>query len=357
MVAVLVAAVVATAGCGADSGENTPRTVARAGVDGTMLILDGNPWWPTGLNAYQLASDWSVNAGCGAEVDLDAYFDGLPPGALTRFDAFRMLATNTRTGALDFGPLDAVFAAAERHRQMVVPVLAGFDGACENEVFKTRDWYVDGWQRGGDEGGISYEEWVGLAVNRWKTSASLAMWDLIGEPEPLAADRSCPDDAASVLRTFVDRIGARVRSIDSTHPVTVGLVGGGQCGTAGDEYGRLAGSAHIDVLQYHDYGADGIPLPGSGTDGLAARIAQARAAGKPLLVAEIGQYAGNEGGCATPATRAVDVGRKIDGQRAAGTAGALLWAYVPDPRSGECTYDIGDGDPVRHVLDSRATVG
>ncbi|MGW0183426.1 hypothetical protein [Nocardia sp. NPDC003345] len=38
----------------------------RVTVAGGALRLDGAPWWPAGLDAYQLATDWSINRGCGA---------------------------------------------------------------------------------------------------------------------------------------------------------------------------------------------------------------------------------------------------------------------------------------------------
>jgi hypothetical protein len=37
-------------------------------------------------------------------------------------------------------------------------------------------------------------------------------------------------------------------------------------------------------------------------------------------------------------------------QHEAGTAGALVWAFVPDPRLDECTYDVGPDDPVYAML-------
>ena len=33
---------------------DSPKTV-RVGASSSGLTLDGQPWWPTGLNAYQLA--------------------------------------------------------------------------------------------------------------------------------------------------------------------------------------------------------------------------------------------------------------------------------------------------------------
>ncbi|MEO7078548.1 MAG: beta-mannosidase, partial [Rhodococcus sp. (in: high G+C Gram-positive bacteria)] len=116
----------------------------------------------------------------------------------------------------------------------------------------------------------------------------------------------------------------------------------------GEEYRYLAQSPAVDVLQYHDYGADGVALPGDQWNGLQRRITQTAEVGKPLLVAEIGELAGS---CSATADRAAHIETKIDGQRAAGTAGALLWAFVPDARPTECTFDIGPSDPLWQVLD------
>ncbi len=339
-----------------------PDPGSRVTADASGLSLDGSAWWPTGFNAYQLATDWSVNAGCGAMVDLDSYFSSLPDRSLTRFNAFQALAINKYTGQLDFGPMDAVFAAAEAHDQMVVPVLAPQDGACEGDVFKDRQWYVDGWTSSPSAPAVlSFEQWMTTAVDRWKDSPALAAWELIGEPETSTCTdascswqtRTCAPDAAAVLRNFFDTAGEQLRSYDSKTLITAGLTGGGQCGSQGDEYGYLADSPFVDVLQYHDYGADGVPLPGDQWNGLARRIEQSSDAGKPLVVAEIGELAGS---CKDLDARASSIVTKIEGQRAAGTAGALLWAFVPDPRPSECTYDIGPADPLWQTLTAEAAV-
>lgn len=62
---------------------------------------------------------------------------------------------------------------------------------------------------------------------------------------------------------------------------------------------------------------------------------------------EIGQHAGS---CGSTSERVDDFRTKIAGQRAAGTATALFWAFVPDPRHDQCTYDIGPGDPVHELV-------
>lgn len=337
-------------------------TVARVTASAAGLALDGRPWWPAGLNAYQLGTDWSVNAGCGAHVDVDGFFASLPESSLTRFNAFQMLGTNSTTGQIDFTALDAVIRAAQAHRQLVIPVLTDQKGACEDDVFKSRSWFVDGWTQTPDKSDrLSFQDWMELIVDRWKESSAIAAWELVGEPETSVcgvtceqADRICPPDSGAVLRSFMDRAGQILRRNDSKHLIAAGFVGGGQCGTAGADYEDVGASRYIDLLEYHDYGNDGVALPGDVYNGLAVRIRQATALRKPLLVAEIGEKAGS---CRSLHVRSTDIATKMDAQRIAGTAGALLWAFVPDPRITECTYDIGPADPVRRVLRERNQIG
>jgi hypothetical protein len=363
--AAVIATVAVTVLGGATVSTAAPAPGARVTASSDGFALDGQPWWPTGFNAYQLATNWSVNWGCGAMVDLDSYFSALPPHSLTRFNLFQALAINRFTGQLDFGPMDAVFAVAEAHDQMLVPVLAPQDGACEDGVFKGRQWYADGWTTmtpGGSRTLMSFQDWMRTAVDRFKGSPSLAAWELVGEPETSTctdADcswwtRTCEPDAAQVLRDFFDTAGADVRARDPRTLITAGFTGGGQCGTQGDEYQFVSASPYVDVVQYHDYGADGVPLPGDQWNGLARRLEQAAALGKPLLMGEIGELAGS---CATLADRATHIGTKIQGQRDAGAAGALLWAFVPDPRPTDCTYDIGPTDPLWDVVEQFGSWG
>ena len=126
-VCLLVLVVLVVAGCTSSqdsAGPTTsPQRTGRVQATPTGLTLDKTPWWPTGFNAYQLGTDWSVNRGCGAAVNLDDYFGRLPPRALTRFNLYSSFVVDKRTGLVNFGPLDAVIAAAERHHQMLLPVL------------------------------------------------------------------------------------------------------------------------------------------------------------------------------------------------------------------------------------------
>ena len=328
-----------------------PATAAsRVGTAGTALTLDGRPWWPVGLNAYQLGTDWSVNKGCGAQVDLDAYFGALPARSLTRFNVYSSMALNKNTGALDFGPLDAVFAAAQRHNQLLIAVLAGHDAACQDDGTKSNAWYAGGWRDASAPGPMPYAKWLDTAVARWASSPALAGWTAVGEPEPSNCGsldcgwqaRSCPANSAVVLRKFFDDSGARIRSIDPDAVIWSGLAGGGQCGSAGADFATVAASPGIDVLEYHDYRSG----PGMAAD-LPDRIAQAASVGKPLVVAELGMPAGS---CLPAAERKTKLAAAIAAQRDAGAAGVLFWSFVPDPRNDECTLDIGPDDPLLSLI-------
>lgn len=261
--AALATVLLVTLGLVTSCADGAPGEQRRqpTGTDSTSLTLDGEPWWPVGLNAYQLGTDWRVNAGCGAQVDLDDYFARLPPHTLTRFNAYSSLAVDENTGELDFGPLDAVFEAAERHGQLLNAVLANSEGSCEGGVFKGHDWFAGQWRTHLLPGEpMSYGDWVETAVRRWRDSAAAAAWTPVGEPEPsICADRGCdwqardcPADAAVVVRAFLDDVGKRIRALDPDALIWEGRAGGGQCGSAGDDYAYVGASPGVDVLEYHD---------------------------------------------------------------------------------------------------------
>jgi len=350
---------VALTGCTAESPRRIGPTPQRAsfGTSGSSLTMDGKPWWPTGLNAYSLGTNWAVNAGCGPQVDLDTYFARLPRRSLTRVAVVPNMAVNKHTGRLDFSALDAVFAAAERHDQLLIPVLAGQDGHCENEFFKDYTWYAGGWRTDTSHGApMPFAQWLDAAVTRWGDSPAVAGWTPVGEPTPsMCVDghcdwrtNTCPADAAAVLRGFFDATGARIRELDPGAVIWDGRVGGSQCGSAGDDYRSVSTSDGIDVLEYHDYEQGG-SLPGHETGDLGQRLVEARAVDKPLVVAEIGIPAGS---CRSLDDRQAGLAEIIRRERGAGAAGALLWAFVPEPRVHDCTLDIGPSDPALKLLGS-----
>ncbi|MET9491483.1 beta-mannosidase [Nocardia sp. NPDC006630] len=342
-----------------------PAAEAVVGATPQGLTLRGRPWWPAGFNGPQFATRYSVNFGCGAEVNLDDFFSKVPENSLTRFTMFQALAVNKNTGVLDFTAADAVFAAAERHGRMILPVLGAQTGDCGDEIFKQRQWFVDGWTEFTPIHGrmvMSFSDWLRTAIGRWRSSSAVAGWELIGEPEPSICRssqcdlrvRTCPKDAAQVLRTFMDEAGRIPRELDPARLIFAGYVGGSQCGTAGEDFRYVSQSPNVDVVEYHDYSEADTPLPNGPNSGLGRRLVQARELGKPLLVAEIGE---NAGSCESLDERRTRMERRISGQRAAGSAGALIWAFVPDPRPDRCTYDVGPDDPLWSLVAAATTLG
>ncbi|MGH9149971.1 MAG: malectin domain-containing carbohydrate-binding protein, partial [Acidimicrobiales bacterium] len=289
---------------------------------GTELVRNGAPFRFTGVNAYQLATLWAANAGCGPQVDdIDGFFASLRPGSVVRFWAFESLAVNRSTGQRDFAGLDRVMAAAARRGQLVIPVLADHWGRCDGPP-KPPSWYGGGFRQPLTSDGVSrtaFVGWVREVVSRYRNLAEIAMWEPVNEPE---LDCVAP---AAVLRQFFDEIGAELRRVDPAHLISSGAQGGGQCGTSWEEYAFVHASPGIDVASYHDYHNDGVALPGDQWNGLAKRLDQSAKLAKPLVVGEAGLRGGPVAGCPSLAARAVNLTTKLTGQFAAGVRGFLPW--------------------------------
>jgi hypothetical protein len=381
VVAALVALTVpvtAQAGVASAAAKTTINTnnISRSG---STLMLHGKPYRFTGQNAYELATLWSVNHGCGSErsdAELDAFFAGLRPDSVVRFWAFQSLGVNKSTLTVDWTGIDRVFAAAAKYKQRLIPVLGNQDGACDNTHWLDKAWYAGGYNSTFNDNGLnvmSYGSWVTAVVNRYKSSPALGMWEPINEAESddclpgygggdCWGHKTCPADAATALRSFFDTVGSRIKSIDKTHLISSGLMGGGQCGTAWTEYTTVNASPYVDVATYHDYGADTVAVPTGTYNGLTLRISQAHSLNKPIFTEEVGIKAGPTGAvldangltlCVDTTTRDTLYGAKLTGQLAAGVAGFLPWFGAKTMPAG-CSHNIVPGDPVLTRLHNAA---
>lgn len=361
------------------AGSTTTAASSTIGVSGGHLTLNGSVYRFLGLDAYQLATQWGTNAGCGGmqtDGQLNDFFASLRPNSLVRFTASQgTIATNIHTGQLDWGPLDRVFAAAAAHGQRLIATLTDQAGTCDNGHWKDPAWYSGGFMSvfndpsttdGRGLTPLSYWDYVQAIVNRYKGSSALGMWEPVNEaeastcpngnqPTSCSGHQTCPDEsvAATDLRHFFDLVGAEIHSLDPNHLIESGLLGGGQCGTQGGDYQYVSASPGVDVLSYHDYyGASA--TGGDQWNGLAVRFAQAAALGKPIIGGEMGIEAGDTGGCSIRlAQRSADIQAKIEAQLAKGSSGVLLWGWVPVTDI-PCNYEIAPGDPVLSVLASIA---
>ncbi len=355
----------------------TPATAnATIGVSNGHLILEGQPYRFTGVDAYELATDWGADSGCGGmetDAQLDDLFSSLAPNSLVRIWAFQgSMATDVHTHALDWAPLDRVFAAAAAYHQRLIVALTDQGGTCDGDVWQGPSWYEGGFMDVFDTTAttdgqgltpLSYWDYLQAIVNRYKSSPALGMWEPVSEPEASTCTGNyepqtcwghnvCVNEtvAAQALRHFFDVVGGEIHLLDPTHLVESGTIGGGQCGTAGIDYQYVSASPGIDVLSYHDYYA-GTPMGGDQWNGLAVRFAQAAALDKPIIGGEVGEQAGPGSGCLGLAQRATDFSAKLRTQMQAGSAGLLAWDWLPSPSS-TCTTDTYPGDPLMKIVDS-----
>ncbi len=369
------------------SGSTLPRpsgaTItddATIGASGSHLTLNGQIHNFVGVNAYEIGTDWGVNAGCGGmetDAQLDQLFSSLPPDSLVRFWAFQgSIATDESTDQIDWAPLDRVFASAAHYNQKLIVVLTDQGGTCDNTHWQDPSWYEGGFMDVFNASSttdhlrltpLSYWNYLKLIVARYRDSPALGMWEPISEPEastcpaqdqPLhcSGNQTCPDEsvAAQALRHFFDVVGGEIHMLDPNHLVESGTLGGGECGTSGSDYAYVSASPGIDVLSYHDYYGAAV-IGGVQGNGIAVRIAQAAALGKPIIAGELGIKAGNAPHCPSLALRSAEIAAKIKAQLADGASAVLPWDWYPAATS-SCDYTFSPGDPLMNVLSQPATL-
>lgn len=335
---------------------------------GTVLTLDGRVFTFAGVNAYELATWYGVDAGCGAtfsQAQLDSFFVSLPPNSVVRTWAWQgAVGTVPSTHVRTWAPLDRLVATAAAHGDRLILDLGTQGGDCDDGHWKDLAWYKGGYRtifnddhRGLDI--VSYRDWVAEVVARYAGSQAVAMWEPLNEPEAsncpagfrgpaCSGHQTCRDEPTSAiaLRSFFDDIGGLIHSLDPGRPVSSGLIASGQCGTEGGDAAFVQASDGISVTSVHDYYGGSTSLPGAGTNGERARLAEANRLNKPLMVGEIGILAGFGGGrCASPQLRASEFAAKITGDLAAGVVGAFVWSWVPPPRQAGCSFDVPPDDP------------
>jgi hypothetical protein len=343
-------------------------------ASGPNLEIGGVPHKFTGVNAYELATEWGTNPGCGGmetTTQIASLFSSLAPDSIVRFWAFQGdLATNINTHQIDWAPIDRIFYLAAEYHVYLLPAITDQGGTCDGQHWQDPSWYAGGYKdvfntaANSDGSGVtplSYWDYMRALVSRYKNSPALGMWEPISEPEastcastyePIncGGHQTCPKESAAAtdLLSFFDTVGGEIHSLDPTHLVEGGFIGGGQCGTAGTDYETVGASPGIDVLSVHDgYGAS--LLGGDQWNGLAVRFAQAAVLDKPIITGESGIIAGNVPGCESFSQRATNMAAKRQTQFGAGSDGFLVWDWVIDPL-GPCSGNTGPGDPLMNLF-------
>lgn len=337
----------------------TAREPVRANASGfvgrvgTKLVVDGRPFTFVGLNVYQAVSGNT----CDGTVDVAAAVSALPRNGVLRVFAFQNFFVD-RAGGFDWSPMDKAIALASEHGVRIIPVLANNGSHCDGFA-KTREWYAGGHAETVGRGNVvTYDEYIRRIVQRYRNEPSIAMWQLVNEGEAVGADGTC-DEAAGLaaLTSFADRVGGYVHALDPNHLVSLGVSAGFNgrgtqwCGAENDNFRILMSSAGNDVCDFHDYRFADQPMGNPSPPNLLSAIDMCHSVEKPLMVGEIGIYAGSD----TELPRRTELFEaKLRAQFAAGVVGELLWCYLDvrqyvSPNS-DPNYAIFPGDPTLEVL-------
>jgi hypothetical protein len=310
---------------------------------GTALALNGQPFRFDGTNIYDVNSD----GGCVPATDPNSDLNALPGQEAFRAYFFQEWTTSGSTR--DWSRMDATLAAATAHGEKVIAVLANEWNYCDGPQ-KYLPWWQSGYQTTIDPGDLTpYRQWVHDIVSRYASSPAIGMWQLVNEGEARNSDGSCSEStAASALLNFSNDVGGMVHALDPNHLVSLGPISG-ECGTNEGDYQTVYSSAGTDVCDYHDYGFP--TSPGGNTDpynGLGATISRCHAAGKPIMVGEMGIH-WTKLSNPTLDQRAIDFDAKFSWQFSNGVVGSLMWDYSPSP-SAQWDYEIGPSDPSAKLL-------
>jgi mannan endo-1,4-beta-mannosidase len=313
---------------------------------GTHLLISGQNFRFTGLNIYDANSRSNCGASLGTGSGLDQALTNQGPGKeVFRAWFFQTLATSG--GGRDWAAFDHTVAVAKAHGYRIIATLGNQWGDCEDGVYKTANWYAGGYKSNANGGISDYRDWVAEVVTRYKNDPTIITWQLMNEAETKDVQGgSCTSGGAGILRSFADDMGGVVRAHDPNHLVSLGTMGGGQCGTQGGEYQTVHASPNIDLCEYHDYN-DTAPMPGNQYNGMSVRINQCNALGKPLFVGETGYIPNQVGG--TLQARADLYAQKFAAQFGAGVVGELVWSWSNEGSTLD-NYKVGVGDPTLGVL-------
>lgn len=235
---------------------------------------------------------------------------------VVRFWAFQEF---TASGT-DFSQLDKLLSLAEDYDIKLVPVLENQWSSCTAGGYKYDTWYQSGYLSPYGGYPISYKDYVGQIVSRYKDDPRILMWQLMNEAE--GEDTSGNSDVQALYNFALD-MSAYVKSIDPNHLVSLGTMGGGQPGTQGGDYRWIHSIPSIDLLEYHDYDE-----PVSFSADLAQRVEDSLALKKPLFVGESGIKSNcSEPDCLSPDQRAALFDAKMTAAFDNGVSGYMIWSY------------------------------
>jgi hypothetical protein len=343
-------------------------------ASGSRLTVDGQPWRFVGYN-MPCAQPFLLST---TQLPIVLANIANNSGA----NAVRVWFFQQNGGPGNWAPFDLLAAAAKAAGIRLVPTLVNEWATCEANppitVEKTLSWFQGGYRSAGDGYPLSFHDFAVAVASHFANNPTIAFWQLVNEAtasmQGANGQLTCDEAAAAhALRSFGDDMTNAIHAVDPHHLVSLGTLGGDQCGTSGDDYQYLHAGA-IDLCEYHDYHNTFTPFAAdTAEDGLAQRVHQCQTlpgGPKPFFVGEAGIVpnvqpppapepvnCGPWPTCSpTPVTlatlnlRAAIFKQKIEAAFATGLSGYLVWFKGPQFSAANDSYAIGDGDPTEAMM-------
>jgi mannan endo-1,4-beta-mannosidase len=331
-------------------GTTTSQTSGFVQRSGSNLTLNGQPFQFTGFNFYNANSKGNC-AYSGNLNDMSNWTPGIEVMRAWYFQKFTI--TN---GTRDWSKFDASLAAAKAHGIKVIPALGDeWDFGCDSTGQKTLAWYQTGYKNidANTDGGnylTSYRQFAIDFANRYKDDPTIAIIQLMNEPDGRTGS-GCDETAAiSALTGFTNDVADAMRAVDPNHIIMLGSQGQGQCGERGGDYQTVMNASGNQVCEYHDYNPPNVPIGGDSTNGEQVRINQCNTIGKPLIIGEAGIQ---QTDVSSLQERANDFAAKIDATFSQGVDGFAVWNWWNCSVSTSDQWKVCPGDPTIGVLQSR----
>ena len=327
----------------------SPSRSAFVGRSGANLVLNGHVWQFVGYDDYRLTS--VPNAlDCGGvttDSDLNAMLTEIQ--ANSGATVIRTWFNQSFGGPGNWAAFDRVLAAAAAHGMKVIPSLTDQWSACEPSFptthYRPLAWYQSGYKSPDAGYALPFRTFAVDMAAHYAGNTTIAFWQLVNEPEAKdSINGSCEEQtAAAALRGFIDDVTGAMKAVDPNHLVDPGSIGSGQCGMSGPDYSYVhAGLA--DICELHDYSGPGA-IPGDQWNGVALRISECDALGKPIYEGEVGVTATGTG----LVSRAQAYAAKMNAQFARGLAGFAVWEWAP-PGTTSQAYEVAPGDPLEPLM-------
>ncbi|KAI5790596.1 glycoside hydrolase superfamily [Peziza echinospora] len=174
-------------------------------------------WLPFLTNDADVEATFSAVAAAGLKVVRTWAFNDVTSCSGIHFQCWSGSSPTINTGSQGLGRLDVVVRAAEKYGiKLVLPMVNNWGDYGGMDVYVSKlggsghsSFYTDA------KIIAAYKNYIQTVVNRYKSSSAIYSWQLANEPR-------CSGCATSVITKWATDISAYIKSLDSSHYVSLG---------------------------------------------------------------------------------------------------------------------------------------